>query len=114
MVERVLVEGVTITVFDRPGCTDCVELEKTLIENGIPHTSKNVLVDKQAREQATAICKGLLGKEELTLPILLFTQFVPGEVNSTATYIEPRGKEGLNSVAQALLAYCKPILQVKA
>jgi glutaredoxin len=113
MLERELVEGVAITVFERPGCTDCVELEKTLIDNGIPHMSKNVVVDLQARKQATDICIGLLGKEELTLPILLFTQFISSEVNSVAAYIEPRSKAGLDSVAQALLAYCKPISQVK-
>ena len=110
MFERDLYEGVNIKVFSRPGCGDCVELEDIIVKNRIPHTLTNVLIDEDDKDEATRICRGF-GKG-LTLPVLLVTQIIHGEVDSVAAYIEPRGKPGLESVIQALLAFCKPVQKV--
>lgn len=106
MLERKLVKGVEIKVFTMRECKPCDELEDALVACRIPHILTDVGVNERDRDEATRICQGF--ERDLTLPVLLVTRNIPGQVDSLEVFIKPQGKSGLESVTQALFAFCIP------
>lgn len=86
--------GVTITVYGRDKCGDCIEAKRVLKEAGVVYAYKDVRTgpDVEANQASVNdICRGL-GMVEPRVPVVVFHNKAEDR-DTYIAFVEPRGPE---------------------